>query len=151
MGIKENNLNGGASKASNPGKRPRVTGRASTDAYQLRAGPTSVKTAAEQKELAIGEGFGFNPNLPGSPTAPVAFPPSLKDVQELLLPAHGADESSRAVIGERRLLLVLTDVQGVTWIVQGNAGGLWPATFDPALAVGRPSPFAEGRTYVAEL
>ena len=42
MGIKENNLNGGASKASNPGKRPRVTGRASTDAYQLRAGPTAM-------------------------------------------------------------------------------------------------------------
>ena len=40
MGIKENSLSGGASKVSNPGKRPRVTGRASTDAYQLKAGPT---------------------------------------------------------------------------------------------------------------
>ena len=42
MGTKENNLNGGASNASNPGKRPRVTGRASTDAYQLTAGPTNA-------------------------------------------------------------------------------------------------------------
>ena len=40
MGMRENNLNGGASKASNPGKRSRVNDRASTDAYQLKAGPT---------------------------------------------------------------------------------------------------------------